>query len=289
MSFYLLLSLTALGSLLPGTASAAENPQDCAQAYEKAQEEKTAGRLSGAVAYLKACIALECPAFIREDCVRWMVQTEGALPTVVFSVEQDGNDVTDVEILCDNKPLTGKLDGKALPIDPGLHAFSFRMPGHVAIERKILAREGERNRIIKVAFNSSTKLLPPIALSSTIAKTDRQDAPDPRSGKLVPYACTGLGVLGLAGFTTFAILGNSKQGELERTCSPNCRPGQVDSVKTKYLLADVSMGVGLVSLGVATYWWVRNHGKDATERDVATSIDFMPQSAGGVLRLSTSY
>ena len=289
MRVYSLLSFAVLVSLPLGMARAAENSQDCAQAYEKAQEEKSAGRLSGALAHLKACIALECPAFIREDCVRWMVQTESALPTVVFSVEEDGNDVTDVEILCDNKPLTGKLDGKALSVDPGLHAFSFRVPGHVAIERKILAREGERNRIIKVAFNSSTKLLPLIEPSSRSTESALQVEPNPRSGNLAPYAFAGVGILGLAGFTTFAILGNSQQGDLERTCSPNCQPGQVDSVKSKYLLADVSLGVGLVSLGIATYWWVRNHGKEDSERKTATAIDFLPRAAGGVLRVSTSY
>jgi hypothetical protein len=286
-----LLSCAVLGSLLLGTARAAENPQDCAQAYEKAQEEKTAGRLSGAMANLKTCVAQECPAFIREDCLRWMLQTESALPTVVFSVEEDGNDLTDVQLLCDNKLLTGRLDGKALPIDPGLHEFSFRVPGHRSVERKILAREGEHNRIIKVAFNSSTKLLPPVAPASKSSGTAFQAEPKPQSGRFGPYALAGVGMVGLAGFATFAILGNSQAGDLERTCSPNCQPSQVDSVKTKYHLADASLGMGLVSLGVATYWWVRSHGKDATERGSTTAFVFIPRSAGavGVLQFFTSY
>jgi hypothetical protein len=65
----------------------------------------------------------------------------------------------------------------------------------------------------------------------------------------------------------------------------------VDSVKTKYLLADASLGVGLISLGVATYIFVKRHGENATERSPATSVSFIPRSsgAGGVLQLSTSY
>jgi len=122
-----------------------------------------------------------------------------------------------------------------------------------------------------------------------VAGTAFQAEPKPPSGRLVPYALAGVGILGLAGFTTFAILGNSQAGDLERTCAPNCQPGQVDSVKTKYHLADVSLGVGLVSVGVATYLWVRTHGREVSERKTTTALDFLPRSAGGVLRVSTSY
>jgi len=52
-----------------------------------------------------------------------------------------------------------------------------------------------------------------------------------------------------------------------------------------------SLGVGLISLGVATYIFVKRHGENATERAPATSVSFIPRSsgAGGVLQLSTSY
>ncbi|HEY5284171.1 MAG TPA: hypothetical protein VIM14_15370, partial [Polyangia bacterium] len=251
MRFYSLLVLAAVGSRWLGVAWADENPQACAKAYEKAQEEKTAGRFNSAIAHLKTCLAAECPSFIREDCLRWMDQTELALPTVVFSVREDGNDLTDVEILCDNKPLTGKLDGKALPLDPGLHDFSFRLPGHTPIARQVLVREGERNRIIIAEFHKLHKRLSLPEVLSPIGETTLEAKPNPHSGRILPYALAGAGVLGLAGFTTFAILGNSQQGELERTCAPNCQSGQIDSVKLKYHLADASLGVGLVSLGVA--------------------------------------
>jgi len=283
------LSCAVMARLLLGTAGATENPRDCAQAYEKAQEEKTAARLTSALVHLKTCIAVECPAFIREDCVRWLAQTESALPTFVFSVEQDGSDLTEVEIRCDNMPLTRKLDGKAIAVDPGPHEFSLRLPGHVPVERKILAREGERNRNIKVEFNSSTRLPPLVEPAPTGAESSRGAEANSRLGNLGPYALAGLGVLGLAGFTTFAILGNSQQGDLERTCSPNCQASQVDSVKSKYLLADVSLGVGLVSLGVATYWWISRRGKEDSEQRTATSIDLVPRAVGGVLRVSTTY
>ena len=105
------------------------------------------------------------------------------------------------------------------------------------------------------------------------------------------YSLVGVGALGVAGFTVFGLLGHSRQGELERTCAPNCQSGQIDGVRTQYLLADTCLGVGLVSLGLATYLFVKNHGQSSSDRNGTTSISFIPRSsgAGGVLQLSARY
>jgi hypothetical protein len=289
MRFYSLMFVAVMLNSWMGTAIAAENPQACAQAYEKAQEEKSDGRLLGAIAQLKTCIDPSCPAFILEDCTRWMGQAERALPTVVFSVREDGKDLTDVEILCDKRLLTDLLDGKPLPVDPGLHDFSFSIPGQAALERQILVREAEHDRIISVEFNRPVEIIPMMAPSSSSVEAPSGGEANLRSTRHLPYAFAGVGALGFAGFTVFAILGSRQQGDLERSCAPNCQSGQVDSVKTKYHVADASLGLGLVSLGVATYLWARSHGKEETERKTATAIDFMPRSAGGVIQLSTNY
>lgn len=274
-----------------GKATAAADPLTCAQAYEKAQEERTAGQLGAAIEHLKSCIDSTCPKFIREDCLRWMDQTEIALPTVVFSVREDGRDLTNVEILCDGNLLIETLDGKALPVNPGLHNFTFNIPGLAPEERQLLIREGERNRIINVDFgsphksDSSPSPPPPSSGVKTVLP-----APPARTGALA-YSLVGVGALGVAGFTVFGLLGHSRQGELERTCAPNCQSGQIDSVRTQYVLADTCLGVGLVSLGFATYLFVKSHGQSSPDRNGTTSIGFIPRSSGsgGVLQLSARY
>ncbi len=236
----------------------------------------------------------------RIACAGW-IRREIALPTVVFSVRQDGKDLTNVEILCDGNLLVGTLDGKALPVDPGLHNFTFSVPGLAPEERQLLIREGERNRIINVDFGTSRESSsplpspspspspPPSPSPSSSVKTV-PPAPPARTGALA-YSLVGVGALGVAGFTVFGLLGNSRQGELERTCAPNCQSGQIDGVRTQYLLADTCLGVGLVSLGFATYLFVKNHGQSSPDRDRTTSISFIPRStgAGGVLQLSARY
>jgi hypothetical protein len=289
MRFLSMLIMAWVGSSWLAMAKAEEQPSTCAQAYESAQEEKATGRLRAAIEHLKTCIDPGCAQFIREDCVRWMDQAESALPTVVFSVREDGEDLTDVEIQCDHKPLTGTLDGKALPVDPGLHDFSFTVRGLAPTSRQVLIREGERNRIVNVEFSKPSVAPPSPSAGATTMLPGETDL-RPKTGAL-PYAFAGVGALGVVGFTAFALLGNSQQGELERTCSPFCQSSQVDSVKTKYLLADLSLGVGLVSLAVATYIFVKNHDANATSAAPETSVTFIPRSsgAGGVLQLSTSY
>ena len=283
----LVVVLVGGASLCP--IAVAEESTTCADSYEKAQEEKTAGHLKAALVQLKSCIDPTCPKFIRDDCVRWMDQTESALPTVVFAVRRDGKDVTDVEVACDGEPLLSSLDGKAVPVDPGSHDFSFKVPGVAPMERQTLIREGERNRIIDVEFV--------IAHESVASPTSTASADAGRPGergkvsRYLPYGLAGLGALGVAGFALFGLEGNSQKGDLERTCSPYCQSSQVDSVKTKYLLADTFLAVGLVSAGVATYLFLTRHSAGASGRDHATSIEFAPRTSGGggVVQVFTAF
>jgi hypothetical protein len=300
-------------------AAAADEPLTCAQAYERAQDEKTTGQLKAAIEHLKRCVDAKCAKFIRKDCVQWMQDAKRALPTVVFSIREGGDEITDVEILCDDKMLIRMLDGKPIPVDPGLHDFTFNVPGLVPAERQVLIKEGERNRIIKVELGTPERIappppLPPPAIAAVAAPSPPPSPPPspssnaeptlsakpnpplaesspPSLAHALPYGLAGVGALGVAGFAVFASFGASQKGDLERSCSPFCQTGQVDSAKTKYVLADTCLGVGLVSLGVATYLLVKRHGQSSSTRNAATSVSFIPQSSGsgGVLELSTAY
>jgi hypothetical protein len=282
--------------LLLWPAPASAQKAACTEAYEQAQEEKASGHFKTALSHLRACVAPECPRFIREDCARWMDQAEAATPTVVFAVRRNGVDQTEVDVTCDGQPLTHSLDGKALALDPGMHTFLFSIPGLPSVERPLLIREGEHNRLIEVEFQggatpvtgkSEEHFASPI---SGIPSAERSlDAQHSTSRPYLMYGLAGTGVLGIAGFSAFALLGSSQQGDLEKSCSPNCRTSQVDSVKTKYLVADVCLGVGLVSLGVATYLFFSTpSGGSHSDKKPEISIDLVPRPGGegGVLRLS---
>ena len=261
----------------------------CPDSYEKAQEERAAGHLRSALVHLKSCIDPSCAKFIRDDCARWMDQVESALPTVVFAAQSKGQDLTDVEVSCDGEPLMSALDGKAVPVDPGPHDFSFRAPDRNPVQRQIVIREGEQNRLIAVEFSVAE------TSASTTASADANLPAESRTHRAVarylPYGLAGLGALGGAGFALFAIQGNSQKGDLERSCSPHCQSSQVDSVKTKYVLADTCLAVGLVSVGVATYLFLTRRSQGASDRDQPLSVGFVPRTsgAGGVVQVATQF
>src|SRR5205814_1618210 len=97
--------------------------------------------------------------------------------------------------------------------------------------------------------------------------------PDHGSGGHTPvlaYVLGGVGILGLGSFTYFGLTSKGDLSNLKDTCAPYCAQNDLDSVKTRMLVADISLGVGIVALGVATYLFVTN-GSNATPKTTASA------------------
>jgi hypothetical protein len=263
----------------------ADSPRACADAYEKAQEERKAGRITAAIGYLTKCAAQDCPSFVRKDCLQWMTDAERAQPSVVFAVRRDGVELTSVEIVVDGRLLTNLIDGKAIALDPGAHVFTFRAPDGVSTERSRIIREGERNRLIEVELPGSLPVEVPGPLVRTpaqVAEMPRQDlAPVNPTRSWLPYGLAGVGVLGVSGFAVFGLWGHSQKNHLEDTCSPFCQSSQVDEVRTKYILADACLAVGLVSLGAAAYYFLRDREDAAKVSGVPSTASLLPTLSPG--------
>jgi len=279
----------------------ADKPRECAEAYEMAQVERKAGHIRAALENLTICASESCPRFLRRDCIQWMSESQSGQPSVVFSVRQNGVELTSVEIACDGRPLTRVVDGKAVALDPGAHRFTFRIEGAHPTEKQIIIREGERNRIVEVDLDGVARqpgkgdapaaLDPAQSVLAPLKSADAPPAPSTLSAPVVSYGLVGLGVLGVSGFAVFGLWGNSQKDNLERTCSPFCRSSQVDEVHTKYIVADTCLAVGLVSLGLATYRFVANHETAPKPSGKQTSVAVSPSSVGrgGVVNLWTSF
>lgn len=67
----------------------------------------------------------------------------------------------------------------------------------------------------------------------------------------------GIGVAATASFVGFALAGKSAQSNELEACKPNCSSRAIDAVFREYLVADISLGVAVVSLAVATVLAVR--------------------------------
>jgi hypothetical protein len=62
-----------------------------------------------------------------------------------------------------------------------------------------------------------------------------------------------IGVAALGSFATFGVLGYEKHASLKGSCAPRCTSDQTSPVRVEYAIGDVSLGVSLVSFGIASW------------------------------------
>jgi hypothetical protein len=231
---------------LARVAAAAEGAT-CAPAYERAQELRRRGGLVGARAQLLVCTQADCPAFIVADCRRWLDEVEAAMPTVVLAAQSSGRDLEAVKVSVDGRVLTTHLEGRAIPVDPGKHRFSFTAAGRRETQVDVIINEGIKHRLIMAELGQPlAEPTPAIELAAPPAQPARPMRPLAR-GLFVASA------IGLAGFAGFGLWGLSQEHSLNDECAPGCSPARVDTVRRRYLAADVSLAIGAIALGLGAY------------------------------------
>jgi hypothetical protein len=62
----------------------------------------------------------------------------------------------------------------------------------------------------------------------------------------------GVGGAAMISWAYFGLSGRARESDLSSSCAPHCSSDDVDGLKRKYLIADVSLGVGLVALAIGT-------------------------------------
>jgi hypothetical protein len=107
----------------------------------------------------------------------------------------------------------------------------------------------------------------------------------------LPPASTALGSLGLlsiGSFAYFGITGKHQESNLKSSCAPTCSHDDYDTMRRRLLIADVSLAVGVVSLGAAT-WVALAAKKGSTRRDATSRLEARPLPGGGALLVSGSF
>jgi hypothetical protein len=233
---------------------------DCVSASEHGQAAREKGRLREARKHFVSCAADACPKPLRLDCARWLDEVDASLPTVVFGAKDArGADVFDMTVVVDGQAMSGHEQGRAVPLDPGPHVVRFERAGTRAVETRVLLRTGERNRPILVTFADS-----PNAGAGDKDKKPSGDKPDgavsQESGGISPAAIVfgGIGIVALGSFGYFALAGTNEKNRLRTTCAPACTDEDVSTLRTQYIAADISLGVGIVALGVAAFFLIKD-------------------------------
>ena len=278
------LALVALGALPISKARAEESDTkdsasaECVRAYEQAQEQRHSGRLLEARVQLQGCARDACPEFIRSDCTAWYGELQAEVPTLVFAARSAGRDLTDVRVSLGQRVLASRIDGEAIELDPGEYDFQFAAPGMQPLTQHVLISRGERNRLQRVEFIPLAK-----EAEAPVGRAAPSLPPLPQRSWVLPAVFGGVAVLGLSSFGVFGGWGHAAESRLQTTCSPHCSKDQLSSVSTKYAVADVSLAVGVASLGLAAYFALSS----SPERRAARTPSFdVHASARG---LSASY
>ena len=95
---------------------------------------------------------------------------------------------------------------------------------------------------------------------------------------------------GSVSFAYFGRSGNSDKSSLACADTKTCTDEDLDPNKKKYLFADISLGVGVVSLGVATYLLLSPSSKtEPAKDDTAVRFDVVPSSRGGFATVSGAF
>jgi len=234
----------AIGVLLSSwTGRLLADDASCASAYEQGQMLRRRGRLVEAQRSFVTCSQSLCPAQMRSDCGDWLREVEQSTPSVAFEVrDRSGKDRLDVRVLADGAVLAEGLDGRALALDPGVHALRYELPRGGALEERLVVREGEKDRRVSVRFPEGSPAAP-----------SPSPSPQSPSRPVMAYVLGAVGVVALGSFVSFGVSGYTRANDLAARCAPRCTESEARSVHTRYAIADVSLGIAVVSLGAALW------------------------------------
>lgn len=277
-----LVSTAILAALFVARPASADEREQCAASAEHAQQLRDEGKYRRAREEMLSCARDVCPGPIKSDCGMWLTQLERDAPTVVFGAhDEKGADLFDVKVSMDGSPLQSRLDGKPVLVDAGEHTFTFEAPDGAVRDERVLIRAAEKGRPIIVTFGD-----PNAAGGGGEAAGSSPGADGKRQGSIVPALVVGgIGVAALGSFAYFGLTGMGEVDDLQK-CKPNCAKGDVDGARTKLLVADVSLGVGVVALGVATFlYFTRPAMSTPATTGKALRFEAGPVAGGGMAGL----
>jgi hypothetical protein len=251
------ISVLLLVTTIPGRAVADSDERTaCFDAAEKGQALRVAHKLVEARDLFRRCAASTCPTSVQSDCSGWLDQAEKAIPTVVLSAKDAvGNDLFDVNVTVDGQPLATKLDGAAVPVNPGPHSFRFRSHDGMSVERQVLVSEGQKDLVVGVRFARSDQAPPakpapppPPPPPAPISPTPSA-APASQAG--IPWHTVGwiVGAGGVAGLALGAIFtGITLSDKSSANCNAAKQCTNLDSIDSAKSAAPIA-GAGLIGGG----------------------------------------
>jgi hypothetical protein len=145
----LLLSAASVRADSPGPKNNRSQGEVCGAAYTAAQQRQHSGDLVAASELYQSCADEGCGVKVWQDCMTGESKLHSDVPSVVVAVsDHNGEPLVDVKVEMDGRLLTSRLDGLALPINPGTHEFLFFAGKEAFAPQTVTVAVGDRNRVI---------------------------------------------------------------------------------------------------------------------------------------------
>jgi hypothetical protein len=305
-----------LGSITnPARADSAK--QRCAAAFEEGQRAQMVRDLERAIVEFKSCTVSSCPAAAQRECSRLLDVAQLAIPAVQFELkfapELSKRPVT--LSVDDGEPRT--YDREALHVNPGKHRFVFQCEGCATVSRRIVfaERDSKLKEVVlkpecgdaeeaRTTVASSPEAPPPTcppSAASSAAVTSSESArvavaPTRKAtaegavlrDTLILGSAAALAVVGGLGFVGFGLEARSAERALS-DCAPYCSGARIAEVKRSYLLANASLGSGVLALGGGAIWWFGLRGSSQAPRSNAASRGQWSVELGAVSKVTRTF
>jgi hypothetical protein len=239
---------TLIASPTNASADAAPDKAQCISSHDKAQASRAGRKLIEARASYVTCSHDACPDMIRGECSKGLREVDEAIPTLVLSASVDGKDATDAKVILDGDRLEKGLDGRAIPVDPGPHIARFERPGSGNVEVKVVAREGEKNRLVTGTF-----ILPSSSSNNGSGNNGKE------GGSRFPYVPVAFAAVGVIALGTAAFMHvdmTDRANDLGTSCAPRCAQSDRDALSDRLVLRNTAVVVGIGALAVAAVTYV---------------------------------
>jgi hypothetical protein len=260
---------TLAGAEPTATRRADAAGEECARHAERGQRLRNEGKLLEAKPLLVDCSAAACPAIIRVACERWVDDVVSATPTVVVRARDSfGVPVSDVAVRVDGAQVVERIDGRPISLDPGSHRFEYSHTGSPVVTDFVVISAGEKEHVLPVRFASAPAPLP-IAMEGAAdpdSQADKAPAGSQKRTREINYPGWTFAGVSLTALGVFAYLGGTglyAAHSVDVSCGSQCPPSRYDDASSRFLGADISLGVALAAAGVSAWFFLTAHDGDA--------------------------
>jgi hypothetical protein len=157
------------------------------------------------------------------------------------------------ELQLDGVRLGAEVDNVPVSIDPGSHRLEAHAPGRRSWSLALVLREAEQRRVALPVLEPDTP--PPLSPAPLPARDERRSS-------VLPWVVGGAGIAALGIGTVFgarAISQHDESGCSGSSCPNSHAAALNDEARTRAWVANVSIGVGVGAVVIASYLLLRGH------------------------------